>query len=495
MLGQVAERRVRPDCLWNTLTERTGSYIMDRSEALTLTERELFDRLGWFTHIRWGIGALCLLILLVSRYALGVRFRVGPEPISMAPAVAVVVLIFAYNAVFTFLVHLARVRWRITRRLIVLMALGQILLDMLAVFALVHFTGGVENFFIILMILPLVIATELMPQKLAYATALGAAVLVNALAWGEQRGLISHVSAEWGRPSAIRGASLYADHLYVLEVTVALTVAMFAMVFIASAIAGRLRRREAELEGAYRLLRVADEAKSFFMRKAGHELRAPLSAIYSMLEAIRHTIAGLPDDHDRLLARAQDRTRALMTLVDDLRRYSRLRTAAGAVPLRPVRFGEVVRNTVELLNPRAHSAGVTLSCAAEDVTVEGDEELLGELVTNLVANAVQYTPSGGRIEVALAMQGGCAVLTVADTGIGISQAARQRLFEEFYRASEARKIFPDGTGLGLAICRRIVQMHRGRIEAASRPEGGSVFTVSLPAMRGAMPAQVVGRQS
>ncbi len=76
--------------------------------------------------------------------------------------------------------------------------------------------------------------------------------------------------------------------------------------------------------------------------------------------------------------------------------------------------------------------------------------------------------------------GGRAVLTVADTGIGISETARERLFEEFYRAPEAKQRFPDGTGLGLAICKQIVEMHAGRIEAAPRPGGGSVMTVSLP---------------
>ena len=102
------------------------------------------------------------------------------------------------------------------------------------------------------------------------------------------------------------------------------------------------------------------------------------------------------------------------------------------------------------------------------------------MVTNIVTNAIQYTPRGGRIEIELAIEGSSAVLRVTDTGIGISKPARAKLFEEFYRSPEARKHFPDGTGLGLAITRRIVELHHGRIEVHSPPEGGTVFFVRLP---------------
>ncbi|MHC4983873.1 MAG: sensor histidine kinase, partial [Planctomycetota bacterium] len=452
--------------------------MSENLQNLSITDRELFYRLGWFTRIRWAMGALALLALLINWYGLRMRLTIGEERATFAPAVNVVMIIFLYNAAFTFLVHVIRARGTISRPLIVQLALGQLLCDMIAVCVLVHYTGGVENFFIVLILLPLVIATALLPRSLAYATAAGAAALVHLLAWGEltwgdKPGIWQHVNVAW-RYGAL---GLYADPLYVLAVTSALTVTIFAIVFVATSISKRLRDREAELEEAYRSLRLADEAKSFFMRKAGHEMRAPLAAIHSILEAIFHTSRGLENKHRRMIARTQKRTAALMTLVDELREYSRLRSVKSILKVKTCRLSQIVRNTVELFNQHARSAGVAINCwAHREVRVKGDEELLREVVTNLIANAIQYTPRGGRIDVNLSAARGQAALVVTDTGIGISPQARDNIFKDFFRSPEARKMVPNGTGLGLVITKRIVDMHGGTIKFSARAAGGTVFT-------------------
>ena len=392
--------------------------------------------------------------------------------------------IFLYNALFTFLAHILKERRKITRRMIVMITLLQIAADLVAISALVHNTGGVENYYIILVLVPIVIATELLPQGLAYATAAGAAVLVNVLAWCEQQGILPHVRVELlGEPGAVYGVSLYADRLYVLHVTTAVTVAIFGLVFVASTIASRLREREAELEDAHHRLRRTDEAKSFFMRKASHEMRAPLSAIHSMLDAIVVLKEDLSEEQSRMLNRVKHRTRGLIALVKDLHRYSMLRTTDGVFQRQEVSLGEIVRNTSELFREKARAAGLEIRCRARPIRVQGDEELLREVVTNLVSNAVQYTPEGGSIDVTMTVQDGEAVLAVADTGIGISEKAREHIFDDFYRSGEARQFFRDGTGLGLAITRRIVHMHDGVIDATPRPERGTVFRVCLPLNR------------
>jgi signal transduction histidine kinase len=315
---------------------------------------------------------------------------------------------------------------------------------------------------------------------LALASAAGAVLLIHALAWGEQQGTIPHVSVNWPG-SAATGARLYADPLYVLEVTGAMTVLLFGTVFLAATIAGQLRRREEDLEQAYRRIRSTDEAKGFFMRKAGHELRSPLVAVGSILKAIVQTVGSLSDEHRRLLNRAQLRTQSVMAILDDLRRYANLRSAQDVMSAsRPVALGQMVREVVDLLRPQAESAGLHVSCAADDLPVQGQAELLREVISNLLVNAIQYTPAGGRIDLALERSGNRARLQVADSGIGISPEAGPRLFDEFYRSEEAKQVFADGTGLGLAICRRIVEMHGGVITACNGKAGGSVFTVVLP---------------
>ncbi len=459
-----------------------------RADGLRITDRELFERLGWFTKVRWAAGLFALLALLIGWHVLGVRFRTGGGEPTLAQAVTVVAVVFLYNAVFTYLYLVLRTRGGVTRRRIVLLALAQIVCDIAAVCSLAHATGGIENYFVIAVVLPIAIATELLPQALAYAAAGAAAVLINALAWLEQQEVLPHVHVDWAGGGAVGKAGLYRQPAFVLEATVALTLTIFAMVFIASTISRRLRLRETEVEEAYERLHAADETKTFFMRKAGHEMRAPLAAIHSILEAMGPACGGLSDQARRLVGRAQHRTRAMMALVDDLREYSRLRSPTSVLDVRRVCLGDIVKATCELFRQQAADAELELVCRAKGIWVQGDEELLREVVTNLVANAIQYTPSGGRIEVSLTARRRTAVLTVADTGIGISEADREHLFEEFFRSAAAKEVFSEGTGLGLSIIRRIVRMHAGDIEAAPRPEGGTVFTVHLPLTRRALRA-------
>jgi len=440
---------------------------------LSITVRELFDRLQWFTHIRWVFGVFCLIILVVSWQALGVRFRPGNGDTTMVPAVRVILVMFLYNAIFAFVGRIIRSRTEITRRLIERIALTQIFCDLVAISFLIHHTGGVANFFVIIILVPIAVATALLPQRAACAAAAVAAAMLNFVGWGEQQGLLSHVTVEVAGATGGGAAQLYADPLYVFHVTAALTATIFAMVFVASSIAARLRQREAELEEAHRQLRRVDEDKSFFMRKAEHEMRAPL-------DAIAHTSQGLAPGHRTLIDRARRRCSGMMELVGDLLKFSLLSVPQGKPQLGRVRFDRIVSDTVALMDQRAQAGGLTVECSVEPITVGGDAERLCQLVTNLIGNAIQYTPPGGRIDVALRADAGSAVLTVADTGIGISETALASIFEEFYRAPEAKQFFSGGTGLGLAIVKRITALHGGQVEAAGRPKRGSIVTVRLP---------------
>lgn len=454
-----------------------------RDHDLTMTEQELVERLGWFTQVRWLMAGGTLVLLLFCWYVLGVRFHLAGRAPTFAAPLYVTCAIFVYNAVFTVVVRGLRRSATITRGRINLIALGQIACDMVAVISLVHHTGGVANYFLLLVLLPMVIASELLPQVLAYVCAAGAALLINAMAWGEYTGILPYVyvdlSGGLGK-SVVSG--LHNDWVYVLQVTGAMSVMSFMMVFIASEISTRLRLREHELEGAYRRLAEADEVKSFFMRKAGHEMRAPLAAIVSILDAVgRESQAALTDEQRRLMNRAAMRSRALMEMVNDLRRYARLRAAPGEVMNKGYLALDVLAGqVVELMSAQARSAGLELTARVEPAPVSADEELIKQVATNLVTNAIQYTPAGGAVEVVVRVEESWAVLEVADTGIGLSETAQRHLFEEFYRSPEAKKTFRDGTGLGLSICKRIIDIHGGRIDAKSRDGGGSVFGVRLP---------------
>lgn len=459
--------------------EHTNRAIAD---GLSVTDRELFERLGWFIHARWVLGVLGLVMLLVSWMVLGIRFQPADGEPTPVPAVVTIAAVFGYNACFNFAYHMTRVRGLVGHMLTVSLALGQILCDIAAICILAHFTGGLENWFIILLLVPVVVATEFLPHATALLAAGAAAAGVHLLGWGELNGFIPHVDVVAESTGSLRKAGLYADPYYVLEVTTAMTVTLFAMTIIASTITRRLRQRERELGQAYKRCHLADEAKSFFMRKAGHEMRGPLAATHNILNAIAATGECLDDEQKRLITRATVRLNGFAAMVDDLRRYSRLQSPHDMVHSGPVELGELVTEVAENLQPQAAEANLTLNCDVSAVYVRADRELLRDVARNLISNAIQYTPASGEIEVTLGRDGGDAVLAVADTGMGLSEAAREHVFEDFYRAPEARKAFPEGTGLGLAICRRITEMHDGSIQARPRETVGTVFEVRLPAV-------------
>ncbi|MGC9453445.1 MAG: sensor histidine kinase [Phycisphaerae bacterium] len=451
-------------------------------DGLSVTDRELFERLGWFIHARWMLGLLGLAMLLVSWIVLGMRFQPADAEPTPIPAVATIAAVFLYNAGFNIAYHAIRVRGLVSHRLTVSVALGQILCDIAAICILAHFTGGLENWFIILLLVPVVVATEFLPHATALLAAGAAAAGVHLLGWGELQGVIPHVSLVTASTGSLRKAGLYADPYYVLEVTTAMTVTLFAMTIIASTITRRLRVRERELEQAYRRCHLADEAKSFFMRKAGHEMRGPLAATHNILNAIASTGECLSEEQKRLITRATVRLNGFAAMVDDLRRYSRLQSPDDMVHSGKTDLSDVATEVAENLRPQAAEANLTVNCDLSPAYIVADRELIRDVVRNLISNAIQYTPAGGEIDVSVRTQHRQAVLTVADTGMGLSEAAREHIFEDFYRAPEARKAFPEGTGLGLAICRRIAEMHGGSIQARPRETVGTVFEFRLPAV-------------
>ena len=219
-----------------------------------------------------------------------------------------------------------------------------------------------------------------------------------------------------------------------------------------------------------------------FIRVATHELRSPVAVAQSMVRGVLKGYAGEMTDRQRdLFGRISRRLDLLESLVNDL-----LDLAAGKAGTReddiPVLLNAAVGRVVLLLHPRADEKGVGLVHRAcyEELIVRGTEEGIDRILVNLVDNAVKYTPSGGSVSVGLQRNGGEIHVVVTDTGIGIPERAMPRLFEEFYRAPNAKALDTVGTGLGLAIVRDLVRRYCGRIEVESTEGQGTTFTVTFP---------------
>ena len=248
--------------------------------------------------------------------------------------------------------------------------------------------------------------------------------------------------------------------------------------------AERLARREAEQ--AQQLLAYQNEQlveldtlKDEFVSNISHELRTPLTSISGYVELM---LEDEQDDQKRSYLAIVDRNaERLLGLVSDLLFSARLQDGKLELERSDVDLRRLVLQAVESARPRAEAAGVGLEVTAGQVpAISGEAARLAQLLDNLVSNAIKFTPPGGRVDVALSAQGGLVHFEVSDTGIGISEQERERLFERFFRSQSALERQIQGTGLGLYISKAIVEAHGGRIGVDGTAGEGTTFVVDLP---------------
>ncbi len=217
--------------------------------------------------------------------------------------------------------------------------------------------------------------------------------------------------------------------------------------------------------------------RSNLVAYASHELRTPITNMKTRLYLLRRRPEFL-EDHLAILDEVTERMRQL---VEDLLDISRLEH--GLIPLRrnDLSLQSVIRSVVTLQQPEAERKNLSLrsNLPDEPIFVSGDRERLIQVITNLVTNAINYTPAGGAVSVAVSAEDGSAQIEVQDTGIGIAPENLPHIFQPFYRVvSEV-----EGTGLGLSIAKEIIEMHEGALAVRSEPGHGSTFIVTLPLLK------------
>ncbi|MFN2290335.1 MAG: sensor histidine kinase [Anaerolineae bacterium] len=243
-----------------------------------------------------------------------------------------------------------------------------------------------------------------------------------------------------------------------------------------------VEREAVELAQAKEQLERLDEAKSRFMLQVAHELRAPVAAVQSYVNLI---LGGYVAQNEMkpTLGRVQVRLQELLELIGDLLELARLKEPGkmSRVEVKPQDMAGILQEVCQLLGEQAEEKGQRLQVNIEDTpSVMANREHLKQICTNLVSNAIKYTPEGGSVTVTLRPGNDCIVGEVADTGIGIAESEMPHIFDEFYRTEQAKASGEIGTGLGLAIVKQLIDAYGGEIRVHSEPGQGSCFTFVLP---------------
>lgn len=215
-----------------------------------------------------------------------------------------------------------------------------------------------------------------------------------------------------------------------------------------------------------------------FSANASHELQTPLTILRGELEVALRS-ARTPEEYQATLKSALEEIDRISRLVEGLLLLSRADAGVLRMDRRPVDLAELVEEVYWRLKVSADKRAVRLATEAlEPARISGDRERLRQLLINILENAVKYTPSGGSVTIALRDEGDTVCIQVADSGIGIPAADRERVFEPFFRTREA--LAETGIGLGLCIAKSIVDLHGGSIEISDNAGGGTIFRILLP---------------
>jgi len=236
---------------------------------------------------------------------------------------------------------------------------------------------------------------------------------------------------------------------------------------------------------AYQSVQSLEEAKRMFILTVTHELRSPVAVVNSLLRTLRDGYAGvLAELQQDIVSRALRRTDLLQTLIDDLLDLAAGRSGLGLTQdAEPIDLGDVLNKVIERYTIPAAEKQITLDLRFEHngpLTVLSTADELDRVFNNLLSNAVKYTPEGGTVTVRVLQTANEAQVEVSDTGIGISDEALAHLFQEFYRAPNAKEKVRHGTGLGLVVVKEIVTRYGGRLQVNSVVGKGTTFTVTLP---------------
>jgi two-component system phosphate regulon sensor histidine kinase PhoR len=231
-----------------------------------------------------------------------------------------------------------------------------------------------------------------------------------------------------------------------------------------------------------------DRMKTDFVNMVAHELRSPLVSVRQLQTVLLEGMAGpLQEKQDEFVRRGVKKIDNLLELINDLLNVARLE--AGRLVQQPVRMdvSEMIAEVVTLFEPRARKQGITLTCSCEcSLPINADPGNIEKVLNNLISNAINYSPGGGRVSVSARPAAGFVEIRVSDTGVGIPPEELPKIFDKFYRVKDPKTRHVTGTGLGLSLVKGIVDGCCGKIEVESVPDQGTSFRVLLP-LAGAEP--------
>lgn len=423
----------------------------------------------WLINLRW----VAVIFLLFTPVVLDKFFNVQINPKLIY---IISFFIFAYNLIFFIIYKRVNLNNDILDNKNIVLDNIQIILDIICLTLLLHFYGGIENLFIFYYIFHVIISSIILEKKYAFLQTAFIVFLFITMAVGEYSGILKHHSI----PNFI-SLSLYTNRLFVSGMIVVFSSTIFISFYLASTISEKLRKREKELYEANNLLEEKDKIKNEYMLRVSHDIKGHIAAIQNCIYPIKNKYLGdLNKDQKNLLERANLRCEKLMQFVKMLLNLTiiKLKQKNEREKFNPI---EIIKKAIDMVLPTAKTKNIKIisDFNLDNVAIIWNKAELNLVVTELLTNAVKYTPENGKIFLETKIKNNFFYIEIKDTGIGIPNYEKKNIFNEFFRASNAKKIEPISSGLGLSMVKQIIDKNDSEIEVISELNKGTTFIIKI----------------
>jgi signal transduction histidine kinase len=428
---------------------------------------KLINQAKWLIKIRWYV-FFCTILLI----GLGHFFSIANLDFKYLYISAL--FLIPFNLLyFIDIIRISRKEDEDTDKHVVININLQIVFDYIILAALLHFSGGIENPFIIFFIFHMIIGSIILPKQNAYLLAGLAATLLIAITFTEYCGLLHHYSI-----NIYISEMIVNDPIYLFGSLAIFVFTAFSVVFFAVTLNGKLKKTKMLLNQSNQSLLEKDKIKNEFIQRVTHDIKGSLATISSCLSVVdKQILEPVSPQNADFVNKALTRTNKLKLFLNDLLLLTKMRLDNRFETL-DIKIYNIVTNVIQRATPEAEQKNIKLSFKAlnKSLIISGIEVSIEEAIYNIVQNAVKYTPDGGKVNVVLKkLSEGKVLIEVSDNGIGISHESLPHIFDEFYRGDNITKI--DGTGLGLSLVKAIVDRHKGDIKVTSTLGVGSTFSL------------------
>ena len=432
-------------------------HTYDTQQLWTLIRK----RNKWLIDLRYFAFLALVIFLFVSRSFFLLEF----SPYQFNALLILSFVLVGYNIILFFISRTNFVKDDSAKFNPMMISLIQIQLDLLILSLLVYFSGGIESPLYFFYVFHMIIGSMILPGYIIYTIAGVIVVSFFTLSLSEYFGLITHYGI-----NGLLNSPVYNNLDYVIIFSSAFGVMVIASVFFANSIASALYRREQELKITLDKLNEAEKVKQKYTMGIVHEIKSPIAAVQSYLDLILGKFTGpISDTVEDKLKKARNRSDEAIQIINDILQISKLKLI-GQVNNEKVNIIKILENNFSKRKVQAKNKNIKIDLIDRtngNCNTSGDKDLLDMAFSNLLGNAVKYTTPEGRIEISIDKEGEEIYIEICDNGIGIPEKDKDKIFGEFYRASNVRKDYQEGTGTGLTVVKQIILQHGGAVTFTS----------------------------